>query len=75
MFQQKNVMSTECKFLQQEFYNYNNDNDDDDNNKRFVFLKNINFSLTKNITDTEIGVVPHPKKKDKTKKLRQNCAT
>ena len=47
MFLQKNVMSTECKFLQpwqQEFYNYNKYNDDDDdnnnnNNHRFVFLK------------------------------------
>ena len=35
------------------------------------FLKHINFSLTKNITDTEINVVPHPKKtKTKTKKNR-----
>ena len=74
MFLQKNVMSTECKFLQplqQEFYNYNNYNDDDDNNNhnnhRFVFLKTLIFSLTKNITDTEISVVPYPKKTRKKK--------
>ena len=36
------------------------------------FLKHINFSLTKNITDTEINVVPHPKKKKKKKKKKKN---